>query len=70
MSLSLRKSGMEEVMGREEALQVSQRMLRSMFTPIITIYGEARVKLGDKVYTVKAPEGVTIREEYGHESLS
>ena len=40
------------------------------WTPIITVYGEVRVKLGDKVYTVKAPKGVTIREEYSHESLN
>ncbi len=40
------------------------------WTPIITVYGEALVKLGDKVYTVKAPEGVTIREEHNHESIT
>lgn len=40
------------------------------WTPIMTIYGEIRVRLGGKEYTVKAPEGVTIREEYGHESFS
>ena len=40
------------------------------WTPIMTIYGEIRVRLGGKVYTVKAPEGVTIREEYSHESIS
>lgn len=36
---------------------------------IITVQGEARVQLGGKVYTVMAPEGVTIREEPEIKSL-
>ncbi len=67
MSSSPRKSGMEEAMSREEALQVSQRMLKSMFTPTIQVYGEAIVELGGKEYVVNAPDGVTIRERTGLE---
>lgn len=57
---------MEEVMLKDVLTEVNQEE-RVPWTPIITIYGEYRVKLGDKVYTVKAPEGVTIREECDHE---
>ncbi len=54
-------------MTKEEALQASQQMLKSIFTPIIRVYGEAIVELGGKEYIIDAPEGVTIRERGSHE---
>ena len=78
MSLSLRKSGMEEVMpkptptafgknfpamsNREIASHIAQQLLRTAETPTIQVYGEAIIELGGKEYVVNAPGGVTIRE--------
>lgn len=51
-------------MNREEALKVSQHLLKSIFTPTIQVYGEATVRLGGKEYVINAPEGATIREKF------
>ena len=46
----------------DEAIKVSNRILKEIFTPTIKIYGEAIIELEGKKYLVNAPEGVTIRE--------
>ena len=50
------------MMTREEALKVSNQMIKEIFTPTIKVYGEVIVELGGKNYLINAPKGVTIRE--------